>query len=268
MSLELRDLRERTLANNLVWLRSFGCGVRREGDVVRVDNPEARDYCALLLFADARESYEALRRCAGEESAGSLPPNVYVDRQADSPDLRRLLARKGCAKTAVSYVTAGVWSWGEASNVAIIPASPAEADIWASVYSLGFGRVGDEASLDGRRWRRAFQREEVRHWFFADRGELVGVCQTCDAHGVVGVYSFTLVPGEREHGLLHRAIHTLRAKLAERGRVTVYFERVKGGGRRPFLVRSRKLLTGFKVIRVAEGYQCDGGAPAADLYTP
>ncbi len=55
MSLELEDLRERTLANNLVWLRSFGCDVRREGNVVYVDNPEATDYCALLLFAGPEE---------------------------------------------------------------------------------------------------------------------------------------------------------------------------------------------------------------------
>ncbi|MCA1621001.1 MAG: hypothetical protein LC795_17180 [Acidobacteria bacterium] len=266
MSLELRDLRERTLANNLVWLRSFGCDVRREGEVVRVDNPEARDYCALLLFAGARESFDALRRCVGGEGAGSFPPNVYVDRQADGPDLRRLLTRKGCAKTSVSYVTAGEWGRAEAAaDVSIRAAERSEVAQWASAYSLGFGRGAGEGALDRQRWRLAFRHEAVRHWFFTRRDEVVGVCQTCDAHGVVGVYSFTLIHRERGLNPIHSAIRTLRAKLAERGRVTVYFERVKGGGRRPFLVGSRRLLTGFKVIRVAEGYQCDGAAKAADL---
>jgi hypothetical protein len=240
--------------------------VRREGSVVRVDNPEARDYRALLLFGGERESYDALRRCAGEEGAGSFPPNVYVDRQADSPDLRRLLTRKGCARTVVSYVTAGEWGGGEAAaDVSVRAAERRESARWASAYSLGFGRGGGEAALDRQRWRLAFGHEAVRHWFFTRRDGVVGVCQTCDAHGVVGVYSFTLINRGRGLGLIHSAIHTLRARLAERGPVTVYFERVKGGGRRPFLVGSRKLLTGFKVIRVAEGYQCGGGEKAAGL---
>ncbi len=132
---------------------------------------------------------------------------------------------------------------------------------------LGFGRVGGEAVLDRHRWRLAFGREEVRHWFFIRRDEVVGVCQTCDAHGVVGVYSFTLIPKGRNLSLIHGAIQTLRAKLAERGRVTTYFERVKEGSRKPFLARPAKLFTGFKVIRVAASYRCEGGADAAGRVT-
>ena len=268
MSLELQDVRERTLANNLVWLRSFGCVVRREGGVVYVDNPEASDYCALLLFGDPDESYEAFLRYAGDARSRSLRPNVYVDRESDGPGLKRLLTRQGCARTAVSYVTAGEVSGGETwADVSVRAAEPREAERWASAYSLGFGRGGDEAALDRHRWRLAFRREEVRHWFFIRRGEVVGVCQTCDAHGVVGVYSFTLIPKGREPGLIYGAIQTLRAKLTERGPVTAYFERVKEENRNPFLAYSRKLFTGFKVIRMCAGYRCDGETAAAGRVT-
>ncbi len=165
-------------------------------------------------------------------------------------------------------MTAGEVSGGEASyDVSVRAAEQWEIEQWASAYSLGFGRVGGEAVLDRHCWRLAFGREEVCHWFFIRRDEVVGVCQTCDAHGVVGVYSFTLIPKGRNLSLIHGAIQTLRAKLAERGRVTTYFERVKEGSRKPFLARPAKLFTGFKVIRVAASYRCEGGADAAGRVT-
>ncbi|HJQ33415.1 MAG TPA: hypothetical protein VJ866_14610 [Pyrinomonadaceae bacterium] len=259
MPLGLEELRERTLANNLVWLRSFGCRVRRLGGVVFVTHPDLNDYCALLLFADPKSSYTTLEAYAGHRPRRASAPNVYVDREAYSPELRQLLSRNGCARKSVSQVTAGEWARaGRAGEVEIRAALTWEVADWASVYSLGFGREGADKESDRRRWGMSFQDPAVGHWFFLRRGKVIGVCQTCDADGVVGIYSFTLVPEEREFDSVHSAVNALRAKLLEDGPARVYFERVKGPeNSRPFR-RLAGALSGFKVIRVSEAYRCDG----------
>ncbi len=259
----LQDLRKRTLANNLIWLRSFGCHVEREGDVIYVNHPELSDYCALLLFADSKRSFEAFHRYVEGGWGGSSPPTVYVDEDAASPQLKRLLTREGYVRTSMSYVTAGEWRSAEGfTEVGIHIAELDQAGHWASIYSLGFGRAGEDAMLDRRRWRKAFHHGDIRHWFFVKRDEVIGVCQTCVAHEVTGIYSFTLVPGERNSNSIHEAIHALRAKLLEDGLVSVYFERVKNRRSVPFIFKSKKLLSGFKVIRASAAYRCDAASLA------
>ncbi len=267
MPLGLEELRERTLANNLVWLRSFGCRVERRGGVVTVAHPELKDYCALLLFADPESSYEALRDYVWRWPGWAPAPSVYVDREAYSPPFRLLLSRKGCARTSVSRVTAGEWRRAaRTGEVGIRAARPEEADDWASLYSLGFGREGADRESDRRRWRMSFRDADVRHWFFLRGGKVVGVCQTCDAHGVVGIYSFTLVPEERRPGRVHSAVDALRTRLVEGGPARVYFERVRGPESLRPARRPAGALAGFKVVRVSESYRCDAFAEDAGAH--
>ncbi|MBV8857939.1 MAG: hypothetical protein JOZ02_13475 [Acidobacteria bacterium] len=256
MFAELEDLRQRTLDNNLVWLQSFGCRVKREGNVVHVYHPELKDYSALLLFGGPEESYKAFREHTEGRTDCPDRQNVYVDKKAASPGLGQLLKLLGYLKTSVSYVTAGEWKRGGApGEVLIRPATLEQADYWASVYSLGFGHVAEERVLDRGRWRIAFCANTVRHWFLTRRDAVIGVCQTCVAHGVIGVYSFTLLPAERDRRHFREAVNALGDVMAGDGGGVFYFERVKDLRSAPFISRAPKSPSGFKVIRVAEAFR-------------
>lgn len=252
----IEELRGRTLANNLLWLQSFGCRVERAGDVVYVEHRELRDYCALLLFAPPEESLAALRMSLAGERPWCFPPDVYVDETANSPALQETLATSDLVRISVNSVTVGEVSDDTgATDLTIRPAEAAEAARWSEIYSEGFGHSSVQAQLDLRRWRLSFKSDAVRHLFFVSEDEEVGVCQLCLGYGVVGVYSFTLKPEMRRRERTVAALQALRARLARRGGAHVYFERVKHKARVLYRVPSARYTPGFKVIRVSYGYR-------------
>lgn len=261
----LEQLRRETLANNLTWLRSFGCRVREEGEgVVSVEHAALPEYCALLLMSPGARPLAALADFLARADEAGFARDVYVDEELEGQELEGVrvpdaLAARGFVSVSANSTTAGVWTPpGEAPRGLVARAAlPEERARWSALYSEGFGRDSREARIDLARWDLSFRSREVSHWFFVrENGEEVGVCQTCEASGVTGVYSFTLTRAARSARALVPAARALRARLAERGGVTVYFERAKRErARLPRHRLSPPLTPGFKIIRLTTGYR-------------
>jgi hypothetical protein len=264
MTPAVEQLRETTLANNLAWLRSFGCRTQDEGDgVVRVEHATLPDFCALLLMSPTARARRTLREFLAEVEGAHSAPDVYVEEELEKGGLgavsvEEALAARGFARLSANTTTAGEWTPRAATpELRARAATPEEHARWSALYSEGFGRAGRDARLDLARWELSFNSAAVVHWFFVGAGgEEVGVCQTCEASGVVGIYSFTLAPALRGPHALASAIHALRARLTERGKVLVYFERAKRKRARlpHHPANALRPAPGFKVIRVTAGY--------------
>ncbi|HEX5709072.1 MAG TPA: hypothetical protein VFX96_17355, partial [Pyrinomonadaceae bacterium] len=190
--------------------------------------------------------------------------DVYVEEELEQERLETepvedALSARGFVRVSANMTTAGEWTPREAlAGLHAREARPDEHALWSALYSEGFGRTGRDAQLDLARWELSFGSASVKHWFFV-RGEgeeEVGVCQTCEAGGVIGIYSFTLAGASRGSRTLIAAIRALRARLTESGNVTVYFERAKRKrARLPHHPVSPRLTPDFKIIRVTTGYR-------------
>ncbi|HEX5707327.1 MAG TPA: hypothetical protein VFX96_08525, partial [Pyrinomonadaceae bacterium] len=84
MTPSAEQLREMTLANNLTWLRSFGCRVRDEGGgVIRVEHATLADFCALLLMSPTAHALDALGRFLAQAEGERRASDVYVDEELE-----------------------------------------------------------------------------------------------------------------------------------------------------------------------------------------
>jgi len=72
-------------------------------------------------------------------------------------------------------------------------------------------------------WRNSFNSPEVEHCFVIG-SERVGVCQTVHSHGVVGLYSFGILPRWRSINTSVLSIRTLLWELSKRNERKLYFE--------------------------------------------
>jgi hypothetical protein len=255
MLAEITKLRADTLANNLIWLESFGCEISRHDGAIYIAHPKLPEYCAWLIVGARGEALERIRAVADGLDPGSAAPYIYVDEAAGSPELRALLGARHFAPTLVNVTKAGVWTPRAApTDVLLRPASPGETALWASLYSEGFGRSGSDAEKDRARWEQSLKGGRVRHWFLLRGEEAVGVCQTCAASGVVGIYSFTLKPSARNAYHLRSSLRALRAGLTSRGEITFYFERLwnRGSDNRQRITQATRRLT---VVRKMVGYR-------------
>lgn len=260
----IEELRRATLANNMTWLRSFGCRVGDEGEgVVRVEHAALPEYCALLLMSPTARALAALKDFLARVEEASFAWDVYVEEGLEKESLEGVpvpdaLAARGFESVSANSTTAGEWTPVESPRGLVARrALPAEHARWSALYSEGFGRDGRDARIDLARWELSFNSPEVGNWFFVrEGGEEVGVCQTCESAGVTGVYSFTLTRAARTARALVPAARALRARLTERGPVTVYFERAKRErARLPRHHISTPLTPGFKIIRLTTGYR-------------
>lgn len=229
--LDMAELRANTLANNLVWLRSFGCTITREGKLVRVHHAKLREFSACLVVDNDVENVSRLKDIfAGTES--QTVPDIYIDSEVKDGSVFELLAGEGFKPILTSVVTAVAVLPGKESELIVLePATLSTRALWCEVYAEGFARTGEitlEEVID--RWGETFLSKEVQSWFFVANGRPVGVCQICTANGVVGLYSFALLPSERGVGKVLSALRTLRAKLVRDGARIAYFERVQKFG--------------------------------------
>ncbi|MFN2491295.1 MAG: hypothetical protein ABR501_00235, partial [Pyrinomonadaceae bacterium] len=124
---------------------------------------------------------------------------------------------------------------------------------WCALYAEGFARTGKAADVDRDRWRKSFGHPDVLHWFLVQNGRSVGVCQTCIANGVAGIYSFTLLPGYRSVGRLITALRSVRAEILLRCEEIIYFERVRNRVAIP--LRKPMIFGSFKTIRKFLAYR-------------
>lgn len=225
--MRLEELRAATLENNLLWLTSFGCTVRRLAGLVLVEHEDLPEYDARLLLDAADQTLARLGLLLSEEAR--RPHDLYVDHHAEDPAMRELLAGVGYAPRSTSLTMAGIWSGGEPppADVALRRVSRDELDAWSDLYSRAFGRSAGQAAVDRRRWRRAAAERSLISWLFLRGGERIGTVQTCAAHGVVGIYSFAILPPHRRLMTTLHVLRALRAEVTGGGEAIVYFERAR-----------------------------------------
>lgn len=260
MVFSLPELRTRTLRNNLVWLRSFGCAIRRAHRGLRVSHPELPEYCAWLLDSPDPDPHERIRMVLAEVRSESSAPDLCIETFEPDALLESLLREAGYERGLASVTKAAIWSPD------MVPASPRITRVarqrisdWSALYSEGFGRTGESRELDRTRWQRAAAQPKLRFWFIEQANQPIGVCQTCHDCGVVGIYSFTLVPAHRGRSSVRACMNALRAQLTARGEVTVYFERVKPPRR---FVQSSSLISALPApVRNWQTYRHTGVAP-------
>lgn len=248
-------LRADTLKNNLLWLRSFGCKIRTCDDLIYIDHPELPEYVARLILSTPEEAVDRLRRIFAEDKGMSIKPDIYLDEVSSSPRLQSALAENGFKPTYINVTMAKVLTpKPESTQLILKEAKLNDLGEWSSLYSRGFEHSGHEAEIDRSRWHRAFKvAPNVRQWFFMKENNAIGVCQTCEANNVVGIYSFTLCPPKRNSQNLLGAIRAIRAKIPEGGAVRAYFElRMREDS--PSRRHTTKSLFGFMIIRKMTGY--------------
>ena len=224
-------LRERfrkdSLENNICWLESFGSRIRRYDGLICVDHPRSTDYCARLIVAPVGDTISLLKTVLAEDARAGTDPWVYVDDEVLDARLQLLLAANGLIRAGVNITKAGMWTPIEESKIGfrLEAAQLEDMDRWSACYSEGFARTGQEVAIDRSRWQLSFEGGRVQHWFLTRQGRTAGVCQTCTASGIVGVFSLTLLPAERGASGVRRAFRALRTRFTSHGSVRVYFER-------------------------------------------
>jgi len=230
---DIASLRARTLSNNIVWLESLGCSVSRDGGIVNVDHPILREFKACLVVSDHSENLSQLKSIVAETAGDpEKAKNIYLDESTVNNSLREFLDEAGFKPILSSIVTVVAVGQGSLSTEISLERAPySERENWFAMYAEGFDRNKD-ASIEERlrRWGNAFDSAHVENWFFVERGQRIGVCQTCTANGLVGLYSFTLIPQHRRIRKLLMSVRSLRAKLLADGVDLAYFERVQGIG--------------------------------------
>jgi hypothetical protein len=206
------DLKAATLANNVIWLRAFGSDVETTPGLVRVRSSPVASYAGAV----------AVTRKAAMELVHHRAP-FYTD--LDAIGVRELETyRYRVVPESCSTIVGGVIRRRLHRGAGIVIEHAANSDAWCTLYARAFHRSRDEAAIDRVRWRRAFASTAVEHWIVIDSGNPIGVFQTVEAHGVVGLYSFGVLRVHRSvrTGLgMVEAIHQL---FEERGWTTMYFE--------------------------------------------
>lgn len=246
------ELRAKTLDNNLTWLKSFGCTVDNQDEIIRIENDELPEYNAYLVLGSSRDVVLELQSILiNPKQRDAL---VYVDEAISTDTIRAVLAASGLKLGLRSRVkTNPLKSKPGLADIELELAQPDDYARWAALYSEGFGRSGQAAEIDLKRWRRAFACPEVLHWFFKRGAKTIGVCQTCISSGVAGVYSFTLSSEERSVNRFVASARALGVELRNRGEEIAYFERIRkrplGPEAQPGMFRS------FKIIRRFAAYE-------------
>ena len=223
-------LRAKTLSNNLVWLESFGCTIKRRGKLISVDHPKLREFSACLIVENDEENLATLRSILYDAAIGRTP-DVYLDHDVETRSIEQWLVREGFQPVLTSIVTAAaIQPENDGSGVSLERAALSQRSLWCAMYSEGFGRSDEiSAAADRERWAETFLSDEVNNWFMVLNGQRIGVCQTCTANDVVGLYSFTLLPSERGVSNAMLALSALRNKFVSDGERIVYFERTQVG---------------------------------------
>ena len=239
-------LRALTFADNVEWLRSFGCSVEEHDGMTLIHHPQLTEYEAWLFTEATPVALGRLRRIVSGEIDDARA--VYVDDDAATDEVHAILAgvpQYGKNVTVAAPVPARNWS----SPFELQRAAPEEWETWAAMYSRGFGRQS-RADAERERWRLSFLSGRVDHWFFLRGGERIGVCQTT-LGAVHGIYSFTLLPEERGVRSALLALRALLAYIARQPSRWIYFEVLE----RSPLARTRvQAVLGLRSIRNLTGY--------------
>ena len=252
---EIEALRVDTLDNNILWLSSFGCKIRIYDDLIYIDHPELPEYVARLILSTPEEAMHRLRKIFAEIKEMPTKPDIYFDELSISPGLQSALTENGFKAAYINATMSKVMRpKPESTELILKQARFHDLEKWSCLYSKGFERSEREAEIDRSRWHRTFKEiPSVRQWFLMKGNNAVGVCQTCEANNVVGIYSFALSPPERNLRNLLGAMRAIRAKVSRGGPVRTYFE-VREREDSPSKRHTTKSLLGFSLIRKMTGY--------------
>ena len=255
MTPQVDDLRQRTFENNLLWLESFGCEIKRRNNLIYVNHPDLDDYRAWLIYGPPSEALSDLKFVMDQSDPVKSSASIYIDEIVATDAITVTLAKNGFVATSLNTTVAGVITPRlEAEDISLELAHPEDMTRWSALYSEGFNRHGHDASIDRARWKLSFENPHLQHWFVMDDSKAIGVCQTCVGFGVTGIYSFTIKRTER---CLHRfrsALRALRNRLTQTKNVTVYFERLRRKEARG-KPRGSVEFHELRVIRKIFGYQ-------------
>ena len=255
MTPQVDDLRQRTFENNLLWLESFGCEIQRRNNLIYVNHPSLADYRAWLIYGDPSETLSDLKFVLDQPDPVKSSASIYIDELAITNAISVKLAINGFVATSLNTTVAGVITPRiEAEDISLELAFPEDTTRWSALYSEGFNRRGNDASIDRARWKLSFENPGLQHWFVMDGAIEIGVCQTCVGFGVTGIYSFTLKKTERGLQRFRSALRALRNRLTHTKNVTVYFERLRRKEARG-KPRGSVEFHELRVIRKIIGYQ-------------
>lgn len=225
---QIDNLRQNALENNLLWLESFGCQIKRYQNLIYLNHPSMPDYRAWLIYGSPSEALNNLQSILAESDSKRCLPGIYIDETSFDASIHSTLAENDFIATLVNITTAGVITpKAEAINLHLQLAFPDDAARWSALYSEGFNRSGRQAEIDRARWQLSFEHQNVHNWFVMDGRNPIGVCQTCVGYEVTGIYSFTLKTSERGLRHLRPALKALRIRLTEKKQATIYFERLR-----------------------------------------
>ncbi|GJH18465.1 hypothetical protein CBA19CS22_18005 [Caballeronia novacaledonica] len=227
MRSDIEKLREATLRNNIVWLKSFGCTVIVNGGFIRVSQSQMPDFTAWIITDSKPDTARALARSlSAATSADGL--SIYVDDLVDIAELPGLgTARLLPDVSWIHTVTVRHHERQPSCPVAAREVGPEKLSLWADLYGEGFDRNSEQRKLDALRWARSVANPHLKHWLFVEDGRDIGVAQTCHAFGVTGVYSFTLRPQYTRSNLARFAMRAIADNILGNDRMaTLYFERV------------------------------------------
>jgi len=254
MSYDRRALRDLTLADNLEWLRTFGCIVEQRGELIYIDHPRLPEYKAWLFTRATPRALGELTHLASGEMLG--PRTIFVDDDIADTTVFSLLAHARIVARNVTFaarVPPRAWR----SSTRLVPATGNDWRLWSEVYSRGFGRE-ELAAIDRERWRLAFGSTFMQHWFFVQKGSHVGVCQTSNGP-LHGIYSFAFVPEARGVGPTLNGLRALMAYVSRQPSPWIYFEFLSQSSLAGARVRS---AVGLTRVRTFNGYELpDVGKP-------
>ena len=232
------DLQDRTLANNLAWLKSFGCEVRRASQSIQVTHSELPEYNALIILGAGLSS-----NLLHKSNFGA----VYVDELiADSVEMD--LYRSDYRLAFFSQVKiARRTSEKSIGQIKLREALHRDMIRWSELYAEGFNQPVEQARANLARWETSFHDPSSQFWFFIDEGREVGVFQTYCRNDVIGLYSVTLQRGYRTLRKIISAGRALRSTLPLNYSNYVYFERITG--RIPATKRRTPVFRKFMTLR-------------------
>jgi hypothetical protein len=206
------EFKAATLANNVVWLRAFGCNVETAPGLVRIRSSPIASYVSAV----------AVTRMAAFTLL-SEQNKFYVDLNAVGIDELDSYGYSVIPRSCSTIVGGTIQRQLRVNPEVTIVLAP-NSDAWSSMYVRAFVRSDAEASMDRERWRRAFRSTAVEHWTVFVKAQPVGVFQTVAACGVTGLYSFGILPSHRSVRTQRSTIDAIHHLFHERQWAMMYYE--------------------------------------------
>jgi len=218
--------RDRTLQNNLSWLKLFGCTIREKLGLLHVTHPDLAYYNAWLAYPGPMEARERIAALLSDSELSGQVRDLYVDCLWHTRALGEWLVGQGFEVAGSTTTMSSVWAGVErASDWRVVPCDDIEK--WSAVYSTGFGLSAREAAIEDQRWAKAAAETSGLRFWFLRKEEITGVCQTHTGSGVTGLFSLTLLAAARGRSDLKTIGRSVFSSAGVPASSVVYYERAR-----------------------------------------